>query len=210
MSNIEIVTLPASGFTLPPGCRIIDGLENGIKEGKIKVYNENSELYAELMYVHDKLNGISCFYVNGRINKKITYVNGKEDGWACDYDGNVELQNYLYEKGEKKYKINRIEGKEGLWREEDLQTNSLVSICSYNANFKKKGNCYCYKDDAIVEYAIYKNDGNKTIYKTFQENMMKEYNDNNKVIYEGEYENSLDKNYPRNGNGKEFQENEKI
>lgn len=210
MSNISITGLSNSGFGIPQGYHLNDAMENVIKEGKIIVYDENNNIYAELMYVQNKLNGICCFYIDGKLKEKITYVNNVAEGWGCDCDDTTELQNYHYIHGEKKYKIFRIEGKEEMWREEDLETNALVSICTYNNAFKKNGDCYFYEDNNIIEHAIYTNGEKTTVHKIFQEKIMKEYDDTKKLIYEGEYEDSFEKNYPRNGNGKEYDANSVI
>lgn len=210
MSNISITGLSNSGFGIPQGYHLNDAMENVIKEGKIIVYDENNNIYAELMYVQNKLNGICCFYIDGKLKEKITYVNNVAEGWGCDCDDTIELQNYHYIHGEKKYKIFRIEGKEEMWREEDLETNALVSICTYNNAFKKNGDCYFYEDNNIIEHAIYTNGEKTTVHKIFQEKIMREYDDTKKLIYEGEYEDSFEKNYPRNGNGKEYDANSVI
>lgn len=210
MSNISITGLSNSGFGIPQGYHLNDAMENVIKEGKIIVYDENNNIYAELMYVQNRLNGICCFYIDGKLKEKITYVNNVAEGWGCDCDDTIELQNYHYIHGEKKYKIFRIEGKEEMWREEDLETNALVSICTYNNAFKKNGDCYFYEDNNIIEHAIYTNGEKTTVHKIFQEKIMKEYDDTKKLIYEGEYEDSFEKNYPRNGNGKEYDANSVI
>ena len=210
MSNIDITGLLNDGVVIPQGYKWDNEKEIDIKEGKITVYDENNNKYAELIYVQNKLNGVCCFYTNGKLKEKITYVNNVAEGWGCDCDDTIELQNYHYIHGEKKYKIYRIEGKEEMWREEDIEINALVSICTYNNDFKKNGDCYFYEANNIIEHAIYKNGVKMTAHKIFQEKIMKEYDDTQKLIYEGEYEDSFEKNYPRNGNGKEYDANTVI
>ncbi len=209
-TNLSIEGITEKGFVLPNGYTWDVQLKNGMKEGKAIVKNKIRLVHAILFYEHDKLNGICCFYIDGKLKEKITYVNNVAEGWGCDCDDTIELQNYHYIHGEKKYKIFRIEGKEEMWREEDLETNALVSICTYNNAFKKNGDCYFYEDNNIIEHAIYTNGEKTTVHKIFQEKIMREYDDTKKLIYEGEYEDSFEKNYPRNGNGKEYDANSVI
>ena len=61
----------SNGFTLPEGYTWGISMENGKKEGKVVVYDEERMIYAELQYHEDKLNGNCCFYEDGVEKEKI-------------------------------------------------------------------------------------------------------------------------------------------
>ena len=81
-----------------------------------------------------------------------------------------------------------------------------MSVCKYDKDHEKDGIGFIYEENhlsGMVEFD--KNKVSKTI-KTFKGKEMTELNENGDTLYIGGYIDSQKKQYPRNGEGKEFHE----
>jgi|TARA_B110000977_G_scaffold140095_1_gene177844 antitoxin component YwqK of YwqJK toxin-antitoxin module len=105
-------------------------LVNGLKHGKSKEYHNDGELFKEINYKNDLLDGINKWYSDGILSVESNYRKGEEHGLHNEYDkeGRLSIQvnykqgiqdglYYKYENGELKeegkYKVGK---RDGLWK----------------------------------------------------------------------------------------------
>ena len=194
------------GYSLPPGYAFENNKYPYGKTGIFYVVNKknNSEIKAVLSYKSGKLNGICIFYENNEIKEKVPYKNNAIDGWALFYDNNKEKQRILYQEGIIKRKLELQDGLQDYWRESDVSTNSCLGVFKFDNNYHKNGIGYKFVNNSIQSVIEYQNDQEYRTLKEFDNNNMIEYDKNGEKIYEGGYENDLNKEYPRNGEGREY------
>ena len=192
----------------PEGCTSNLKVVNGRKEGKCEVYNSNSTLYAILMYHNDRLYGICEFYDNGNLKEKVSYINDIEEGWGCDVENGKENKWYLYRNGEKYSEL--IELENGMREERLLKNGEIISICSYNENHEKNGNGYLFNNNHISSVVEFEDNKMKRTIKQFEGKEMSIFDDNGKIVYQGDYLDSMDNDYPREGKGKEYKDGEIV
>ena len=192
----------------PEGCTSNLKFVNGRKEGKCEVYNSNSTLYAILMYHNDRLYGICEFYDNGNLKEKVSYINDIEEGWGCDVENGKEIKWYLYRNGEKSGEL--IELENGMREERLVKNGEIISICSYNENHEKNGNGYLFNNNHISSVVEFEDNKMKRTIKQFEGKEMSIFDDNGKIVYQGEYLDSMDNDYPREGKGKEYKDGEIV
>ena len=193
-----------NGYVLPPGAIYKPKVSRGNKEGIYKIVNENGDVLAKLKFTNDKLNGICIFYENNEMKEKVPYKNNTIDGWALFYDNNKEKQRILYQEGIIKRKLELQDGLQDYWRESDVSTNSCLGVFKFDNNYHKNGIGYKFVNNSIQSVIEYQNDQEYRTLKEFDNNNMIEYDKNGEKIYEGGYENDLNKEYPRNGEGREY------
>ena len=193
-----------NGYVLPPGAIYKPKVSRGNKEGIYKIVNENGDVLAKLKFTNDKLNGICIFYENNEMKEKVPYKNNTIDGWALFYDNNKEKQRILYQEGIIKRKLELQDGLQDYWRESDVSTNSCLGVFKFNTIYQKNGIGYKFVNNSIRSVIEYQNDQEYRTLKEFDNNNMIEYDKNGEKIYEGGYENDLNKEYPRNGEGREY------
>ena len=192
----------------PEGCTSNLKFVNGRKEGKCEVYNSNSTLYAILMYHNDRLYGICEFYDNGNLKEKISYINDIEEGWGCDVENGKEIKWYLYRNGEKSGEL--IELENGMREERLVKNGEVISICSYNENHEKNGIGYLFNNNHISSVVEFEDNKMKRTIKQFEGKEMSIFDDNGSIVYQGEYLDSMDNDYPREGKGKEYKDGEIV
>lgn len=91
-----------------------------------------------------------------------------------------------------------------------ITSHSLISLCQYTKDHKKNGKCYFYNGESIQKICNYENGIEKVIIKEFKNNIMTVFDKGGNIVYEGEFEDSLESDYPRNGDGNEIQNGECI
>ena len=202
--NINLIKEERKREAIPKGYKCTPTLVNGKKEGPVEVFTPDSVLYANLIYHEDLLDGLCEYYDRGVLIEKISYKNGKEDGWGCVFENGKETAWYFYENGQKKSIVKEIEDQ---YREErEIGSGNVLSVCKYTKDHEKDGIGFIYENNllsAMVEFD--KNKVSKTI-KTFKGQEMTELNENGDTVYVGGYINNRKKQYPRNGEGKEYHE----
>ena len=197
--------LTSRGFVLPDESTWDVKIENDMKEGKATIQNENGIIQAILFFEHNKLNGLCSFYDKGYIKEMITFVNDIAEGWGCDYEDDKEVSWFIYKNGKKVNELVKFDKMDGYWKEQDIETKTIVSICQFTENHNQSGKCYFYENGLISKIALVENGEEKHLIKEFKKNLMMEYDENGELIYQGEYENSIENDYPRNSDGIEFE-----
>ena len=192
------------GYVLPPGCSFNPQFVNNKKEGKVEVVDENKVIIASLEYKNDLLNGVCKYFKTVKLAGVIPYCDDVANGWGYEYDECDDMKMCLYESGEKKIEMKKSEMKEGYYDEIDVNSGEILSICRINENHEKQGEGYVFKNGVINKIVMYENGLEKSCMKEFSEKIMIEYDESGKRVYEGGYLNSLEKEYPREGEGEEY------
>ena len=99
-------------------------------------------------------------------------------------------------------KLFRMKGKKHWWKEIDGDGN-IVRLCQIDENGKYDGLSYIYINNEISRVSQWKKGKETEVIKTFSGKRMTEYK-NGKKRYEGEFVNSFDLNYQREGVGEEY------
>ena len=119
-----------------------------------------------MIYHEDLLDGLCEYYDRGVLIEKISYKNGKEDGWGCVFENGKETAWYFYENGQKKSIVKEIEDQ---YREErEIGSGKILNVSKYTKDHEKDGIGFIYENNllsAMVEFD--KNKVSKTI-KTFK------------------------------------------
>ena len=95
-----------------------------------------------------------------------------------------------------------MKGKKHFWKEIDGDGNT-VRICQIDENGKYDGLSYIYINNEISRVSQWKEGKEMEVLKTFSGKRMTEYRDGKKR-YEGEFANSFELNYQREGIGEEY------
>lgn len=107
-----------------------------------------------------------------------------------------------YEKENEISHFYRIEDVDGYWKETFM--GQVVSICQFNADMMRDGIGYAFNDTTLLSQSIYTNGECKMLVRTFKDDQMTEYGEEEEVVYEGQYEDSLENQYPKSGTGRWF------
>ena len=128
------------------------------------------------------------------------FRNGLLDGECTEYDENdaVIFEGY-YKNGNK---LTPMENKRHYWEERDSNGN-LCRICQLDKERKYNGLCYQYHDNQIVRVSRWKDDKETEVMKLFANGIMTELK-NGKKHYVGEFNDSIESNYQREGKGEEY------
>ena len=199
-------------------------------KGYWKEMNEKNEIISICQKDEEGNNdGICYFYVNGDIDRISEWKNGKEisdSGYCKIYDepNRVFFEGY-FENGKREGKgkefdlngkvvfdglyrngkrTNMVVVKEmrGYWKEMN-DANEVISICKKNDKFENDGICYFYVNGKIDRISEWKNGDEVNELKRFEGKKMMEFV-NGVKRYEGEYRDSIKHNYPREGEGEEY------
>lgn len=199
--NIELSDILSKGFELPSGYSWDVNVQDGKKEGVVKVLNEEGVLYAELVYKNDQLNGECTFYEDGEIKEKIMYKDDIADGWSSMFEDGKETQEYCYENGKKTKSRKRVNTT--IWQESDIGNESDYKLLALDENNQPWGQIFCFSNDELVKIEVSK-DGEIKTWKTMTSDIMKEYDEEGQLVYEGMYYLNIKLCCPRVGKGKEY------
>ena len=130
------------------------------------------------------------------------FVNGKREGRGKEYNEEGEVAFDGFYKEGKKLGIIRMKEMKGYWKEMN-DDNEVISICKKNEKNENDGICYFYSNGKIDKVSEWKNGEELNVLKRFEGKKMIEFV-NGVKRYEGEYRDSIKHNYPREGNGKEY------
>ena len=90
--NINLIKEESRREAIPKGYKCTPTLVKFKKEGPVEVFTPDSVLYANLNYHEDLLDGLCEYYDRGVLIEKISYKNGKEDGWSCVFENGKEKE----------------------------------------------------------------------------------------------------------------------
>ena len=185
------------------GCLIRTTLKNSKMEGESCIYSKDNVLMAKLTFVDGIATGPCFIYNNGYLFFSGYFENGYREGRGKEYDRNGNLiSDGYYSKGKK---LNIEPSKEigkGYWKEYD-NNGKLIRICQKDDFGKYNGICYSFNSGKISRVSLWKEGKEIELLKQFSDDIMTEYKNGNKV-YEGGFLDSLELQYPRNGNGVEY------
>ena len=196
---IAKVGYPHSGFCIE------SYMSNEKLNGKADIYSDMNILVASLEYVDGIANGPCTLYDEmGRLFFKGTFHNGMRQWRGKEYDceGN-EVFDGFFEKG-KKLSIFKIDRNKEYWKEVD-KSNLVKCISERDEHGTKKGICYFYNKGKINRISKWKNGEEIRLIKVFRDSEMIEYGDTQDTVkYIGEFLDSFELNYPREGYGVEY------
>ena len=196
---IAKVGYPHSGFCIE------SYVSNDKLNGKADIYSDMNILVASLEYVDGIANGPCTLYDEmGRLFFKGTIHNGMRQWRGREYDceGN-EVFDGFFEKG-KKLSIFKMDRNKDYWKEVD-KINLVKCISKRDEHGTKKGICYFYNKGKINRISKWKNGEEIRLIKVFRDSEMIEYGDTQDTVkYIGEFLDSFELNYPREGYGIEY------
>ena len=206
MTDIVSIATKEKGCFPPDGYWWDAKLVNGMKEGKVTVYDEDGCVTYVLYYLNDKRNGICEFYDSGTIKEKRTFVNDVEQGWACEIENRKEVRWYLYSDGIRTTQLVKCDSREDYWNAIDLtnDNNHTKSICKYNDNHLPTDKGCLFQEGHIKKVVLFQNGKETNILKKFDNNEMTEYDNKGNIVYKGGFADIFLKDYPREGKGKEY------
>ena len=193
---------------LPDMNAISLGVVKNRKEGKCEVFRDISTQPERGNYNPDRTNGLYEFYDNKKLKENVAYVNNEKDGWRYESDNDKESRWYSYKNGEKYSEL--IEFKNGMKEERLVHSGKVISVCSYNGNHEKNGIGYLFNDNHISYEVLFQNGKIRRTRRKFEGKEMSIFDDNGKIVYQGEYLDSIENDYPREGKGKEYKDGEIV
>lgn len=165
--------------------------------GYFKVFDNNSVLLAELHYRFNKLYGDCKYYSNGTLQETIPYQNNLANGWGKWYDDGCITHYYYYQNGVRTIDLS-LENGDGFWKEKELSSNAILSICQYSfPSCKKQGIGFVFENGILNRCCMFQDGIESQLLKSFKEGVMSEFQSSN-LVYEGGY----DDHYDRQGKGK--------
>ena len=130
------------------------------------------------------------------------FENGKREGKGKEFDLNGKVVfDGLYRNG-KRTNMVVVKEMKGYWKEMN-DDNEVISICKKNEKNENDGICYFYSNGKIDKVSEWKNGEELNVLKRFEGNKMIEFV-NGVKRYEGEFRDSIKHNYPREGEGEEY------
>ena len=181
-------------------------MKNGKMNGNSRILNPDRIEIGTLIFVDGIANGLCKLYDDdGRLFFEGCFVNGYREGKGKEFDekGNVIYEG-LFKEG-KRMNIMLMKEKAGYWKEMN-DANEVISICEKNDKFENDGICYFYVNGKINRVSKCKNGEEICVLKQFEGNKMIEFVNGLKQ-YEGEYKDSIENDYCREGKGKEYDMN---
>ena len=178
-------------------------MENGKMNGESRILNEKNVKIASLTFVDGIANGPCKLYDNkGTIFFEGYFVNGYREGKGKEYDenGNVIYEGF-YKQG-KRMNIVELKEMKGYWKEMN-DSNEVISICQKDDECRNDGICYFYVNGKIDKVSKWKNGEELNVLKRFEGKKISEFV-NGVKRYEGKYRDSIKYNYPREGEGEEY------
>ena len=194
-----IVGAPHEGYS------IMTTLKNSKMNGESSIRSESNVLVARLNFVDGIASGpCTLFDEDGLLFFTGHFVDGYREGRGKEYDENKDvIFDGFYEKGKKLPIFPVKEMGEDYWKELDAEGN-IVKICQKNDFNNYNGWCFEYSNkEMISKISEWENGEEIAVWKEFNDDIMTEYHDGKKV-YKGEYLDSLESRYPRDGEGEEF------
>lgn len=166
----------------------------------------HSDEYLECYRVDGQKTGIGTLFKNGKRILQCCFSCNIINGWGTIYNNGFPIVEVLWKNNEviKTVILSHIEN--GRWIDERKADGSLVYTGEYDhCTFDKDGYGIIYNQNEKEIYGLFEQNEMVHICKTFVKDEMTEYNDYNATTYIGHYKDRLDLNYPREGEGKEYE-----
>ena len=192
------VGIPHEGYSIET--TVINGKINGIS----KILSPDNIKVASLVFVDGVASGPCKLYDElGILYFKGYLENGLRQGRGTEYDENQRIVfDGFFDKGSKR-KIYPMETNKKYWIEFDEDDN-IINIGQRNDYGQLIGKCYLYgKNGEITRISDWDEGRELSVIKQFIGNKMIEYK-NGVRFYEGCYRDSIELDYPYEGEGKEF------
>ena len=183
---------------------------DGKRQGDAYLYSNEDVICAELTFRDDEVTGPCILYSeNYRVAFCGSMDRGVKHGIGREFDdrGNVVFAG-AFEAGVKVSNLIPLEFMPGFYEERSIRNNHTISIAQYNEKVTaKNGLCYEFRDDRIFAIYDYVDNERCTVHCQFNGRIMTKFDEDGCRRYEGAFEDSIDRNYPRSGEGKEFAPN---
>lgn len=146
------------------------------KNGIMRVYKKNGDLWKTVVYVDNQVEDTTKFYYSrtGELLKIVPMLHDKRNGVAIEYFKNGKV------KKEEPYKDNLKEGHHRVFKE----NGNLLSEIYYSKGEKEKGAIYYYENvDLVKEKITYTQDIRNGAYE--------KYDEKGKLMLKGSFKNGL-------------------
>ena len=156
--------------------------KNETKNGEGLLYNGFGELLFRGTFVNDFLEGFGYFYHDGAIALKCLYKHSI-----------LQLSTFI------ECTENHI-----IMVEQSVEGIPIYKGGFHEERMERDGYGAEYENGLLSQYCIYENNMVIRILKRFNQGIMREFDNYDNMTYCGEYLDSLDDGYPRQGEGREF------
>ena len=197
----HILDKPYDGFTIDAE------YENGKINGQVTIYNDSKIILAKLNVIDGKRNGICYEYDNvGKLRFIANYKDDVRNGFTTEYRNGFEVKKLLYQDDGT---IISISGSivQGYYEERNEKTNELICITQLDKQYRPHGKCYLYENNQIKNIQLFEQGNPILCLRTFDNNIMTEYDSNKSIVYFGGYLESFKLDYPKNGKGQLYENN---
>lgn len=157
--------------------------KNGKKNGEGLLYDQYGELIFRGTFIDDNLEGEAYYYHEGAVSLKCYFFQNKRD----------TSSHIVYTES-------------SIFMEEFNAEGYLIYRGGFNDDRQREGYGAEYVRGELKCYGLYENNVSIQKLKTFSGNIMREYHKENddEVAYIGEYKDSIEEGFPREGEGREF------
>ena len=190
------------------GCHIKGRMVDGKLHGEATIFGRNNLEKANVHYVYGVITGSCELYDD---EGRLFFSGIAKEGYifrGSIFDTNGELHcSGVFELGKLTRRI-EYDPTIKLWKEINY-LGKVVTIADYK-EFYRDGVCYDYYNEMIEEVSIWNKESKVFCHKKFAKNKMMEFNKYGIKVYEGGFNNSIQNNYSREGDGCLFDSNEQI
>lgn len=191
------------------GYRIKTTLRNKKMNGKSTILTNKDVIIARLSFDDGVASGPCTLYdESGNLFFKGHFENGYRHGKGTEYDEDENVIFDGYFRNGKRLRHEAVSEKKGYWKEVD-QNNKLTRVFQKDEDGDYTGINYLYNEGEIKRISQWKNGKETFLLKQFNGNKMSEYKNGQKQYYGG-FLNSLEDDYPRHGEGEEYDKNGKT
>lgn len=190
----------------------VSGIEYDIpenKEGKGKEFygGKNKDKYLVCTWKNGKKNGEGLLYNQfGEVLFRGTYVDDNLEGEGYIYDDGVVIYKFFYKNNKRDQSVCICYSESSILMKEFSPEGNLIYCGGFNSDYQREGYGAEYTQGFLSSYGLYENNVINLRIKTFSNGIMREYNKSNdeEVIYIGEYKDSIEEGFPREGEGREY------
>ena len=178
-------------------------LINNLFHGDVEIYNPSGHIIAEVEFIDGIANGYCSLNdaYGGLFFRGVARDGFIYRGEVYNIEGEISLVGafsrgnligeLIYDSRSKLYKERNVNG-------------DIVAIYAVDRTFYRDGICYRYTKNMITDICIYSKESEIRVLKTFSEGAMTEMGKSGVIIYKGEYADSFEEGYAREGNGTQY------